>query len=262
MKINVFQSLFYVLLAGILYASSCFLLRFPEWDPQFVLLAKVVYFFVPFSPWHIPVLFLITLALIIFCIFKGNKILRIFASFFFILLFSVRFSFLDRIPYVYHIWFFASFFFIFIDNQSDINSTRNRLVLRLIQSTLLLQYFSSGLWKVIRLGKNFSLNYFKEIMYENIAGCIAKGLKPISFVINTLIYQYPLLLAFGFLSVLAFQLFSIVPVFKGKYFCFVGCCAVFFHAITKMIMDIAFFPNVMAVIFFLIYVEGVLMKND
>ena len=99
-------------------------------------------------------------------------------------------------------------------------------------------------------------------MYENIAGCMAKGLEPVSFVIDTLVYQYPLLLAFGFLSVLVFQLFSIVPLFKGRYFCLVGCCAVFFHAMTKMIMGLAFFPNVVAAIFFLIYVEGVLMKND
>ena len=218
--------------------------------------------FIPFSPWHVPVLFLITLALIIFCVFKDNKILRILVSFFFILLFSVKFSFDHRIPHIYHIWFFASFFFIFIDSQSDLNSTRNRLVLRLIQSTLLLQYFSSGLWKIIMLEKSFSLNYFKEVMYENIARCIAKGLEPAPVVINTLIHQYPSLLAFGFFSVLAFQLFFIVPIFKCKHFCFAGCCVVFFHAMTKIVMDITFFPNMVAAIFFLIYVEGVLMRNE
>ena len=257
MKTNNFPAVFYILLVSILCYESYFLERLPESKPEFIWLAGILYFFIPFSSWHPPLFFLITLVLSIFCIFKDSRNLRAFVSFFLILLFSIKFSFKD-IGHSRHIWFFASFFLIFFDGQTGLANLRNKLVLRLIQITLLLQYFCSGLWKFMALEKKLSLDYFREVIYEHISFSIIEGSTPIPIVSEILVYQYPSVLALGFFFILIFELFSIVPVLTGKYFCFFGCCAIFFHITTDMIMGIDFVPNIIASLYFLVYGEKML----
>ncbi len=257
MKTDNFRAVFYILLISILCYESYFLARLPDSEPEFVWLADILYFFIPFSPWHPPVFFLTTLVLSMFCIFRDSRTLRAFVSFFLILLFSIKFSFKD-IGHSRHIWFFASFFFIFIDSRTSLESKGNRLVLRLTQITLLLQYFSSGLWKFMALEKKPSLNYFKEVIYEHIASSMIEGSKFVAIVSETLVYQYPSVLALGFLFILVFELLSIVPVLTDRYFCFFGFCAIFFHVMTEMVMGVSFAPNIIAAVYFLVYGERVL----
>lgn len=259
MKTETFRSIFYILLVFVLYYNSGSLPRLSGFEPQFIWLASILYFFIPFSPWHSLLFFLLTVVFSIICIFNKNRFFRILLCFFFILLFSIKYSF-GKVNHSCHIWFFASFFFIFIDESKKLHSPKNRLVLRLIQSTLLLSYFSSGLWKLIYL-ETFSLDHFKDTVHEHIAYIIAEGGTPIKMVLDFFVYQYPSLLTLGFLFIIGFQIFSIVPIITERFFIPVGLCAVFFHTMTHIVMDVVFTPYIIASLYFLVYTEWMLAKE-
>ncbi len=251
---NDFRAMFYIFLTGFLCYESYFLARLPASGTEFIWLADILYSFIPFSPWHPPLFFLIVLALSILCIFRDSWVLRTFAFIFLVLLFSIKFSF-STVSHSRHIWFFASFFFIFINSRTHLDTTRNHLVIRLIQCTLLLQYFSSGLWKFMALEK-LSFDYFKEVIFEHIAHSVMlKESQSIAIVTDTLVCQYPSVLALGFVFSLIFELFSIVPILTGRYFCFFGFYAILFNIMANMIIGVSFVPNIIAAIYFLVYAE-------
>ncbi len=259
MKTDTFRSMFYILLTFVLYHKSWFLVRPPDMEPQFIWLARIPYFFASYSPGQCSVLFFITLFFILTCIFKNSKTLRALACFFFILLFSIKYSF-GKINHSVHMWFFASFFFIFIDERVRLNTTGNRLVLRLIQSTQLLSYFCSGIWKIIKL-EGFSWGYFESVIMEHIAYAIAEDSEPVMVVIEFFVYQCPWLLTLGFIFVIGFQIFSIVPIIMDRYFISVGLCAIFFHTMNGIIMGATFVPAIIAALWFLVYAEWMLGKE-
>ena len=257
--IRVFRSTFYLLLTSIFLENVWILSRPMDWKPKFIWLAKIIYFFIPFSPLQTYFLFLLTLTVLCLCVLKDHMILRILASFLLIFFFSIKYSF-GTISHNYRIWIFASIFFIFLDSANGLKTTRNILVLRLIQSSQLLSYFCSGIWKTINLTEDFSLKLFMETPLEHIAYAVAEKGKPLSPLISLLVYQYPWFLGLGFFLVLVFQFSSIVPIVTGRYYFLFGLFAMVFHITTGFAMNIWFLPMIVSALYFFIYTEAVLLN--
>ena len=151
-------------------------------------------------------------------------------------------------------WILSSVLVCFFNENQSFKTLSNFFVLRIIQGVLLSHYFISGLWKfreIFSADFKFSL---KEIVIENVAFSLTG--QHTHLFMNFLLHEYSGWLSFGYVCVLLFQIMALTPIFFNRYFKLYGILAVFFHFSTGFLMNIYFYPTVLAVIFFLIIAES------
>ena len=80
--------------------------------------------------------------------------------------------------------------------------------------------------------------------------------------LKVLLYQYPVVLYFGFFCILIFQMSSLAPVFLNRFFVAYGMLAILFHISTGITISVYFFPAIPAILFFLIIAEALREKEE
>lgn len=205
-------------------------------------------------------LFLSTTFFTLLNLFFSNSLIRLLTSILFISLYSFKYSF-GKIDHTYHIWFFSSIIMIFFEPGRYNSITKNIFCIKAIQSLLLIQYFSAGIWKIRSNYKLFSVQGLMETGLEHIAHGVAQKNLAINVIRNFLIYEEPWLISLGILLVLFFQIscgfFALLQ--RGYLFC--GISAVLFHLATGFSIGVWYWGTLVASVFFLVYTEKILQKN-
>lgn len=173
---------------------------------------------------------------------------------FFILLLSLKYSY-GKIDHSYHIWALSSFVFLWIDPSQPLLSRKNHLLLRSVQVWLLLQFFSSGLWKLRRSPALFSWESWQQTGLEHLAYGVAENDLPMNE-IRTFLLENPNFLVSGFLLALCFQLFCGFGVFFKRVYLTLGLLALLFHMLAGFSLGIWYWGTALAVVFFLILKES------
>lgn len=219
-----------------------------------------------FSPLQTGLILFAPVSAIIFCL-VGLRLQdfwqRVCLCVSFILTMLCYFSHFGKIDHYFHIWIFSSLFICFLDMKQLIHAPRNYFVLRLIQITLLSQYFNAGLWKLRLAFDSASQDEFLIRPLNHLAYSVAAGNGP-ARLFQGFIFD-PSLLPFmqiGFGAVVLFQLSSVVPVLINKHWKLWGCFAIAFHLATGLMMGIWFEETLIAAAFFLILCESLLNENS
>ena len=161
-----------------------------------------------------------------------------------------------EINYSWHIWLFASFFFCFLDPEAPLYEKKNFLVIRLIQTTLLSQYFIAGLWKYRGLLSHSSFELFLFRSLDHLAYAVAEGNGPASALLEFAKKPgFLSLIQIGFFAVLVFQISSIVPLVYDRFWKTWGLLAIGFHLATGIFLGIWLTETLLAAAFFLVFVE-------
>lgn len=255
---KIFISSHYVLLTYIIYNSIQDLLSKSYFNnSDFIWFAK---FFsnMELSLWSIFVLCLSTLAMSIYCLFNSNRWVRILSSVLFITMLSFLFSF-GKIPHSKHAWIFSSIFMCFIDVKLSLNSSFNKLIIRLMQTTLLTHYLSSGIWKLRKL-EHLNFDYLQIAALDNISYGIAEG-NSVPLVVIDIMTKAPYLITIGFICVLLFQLSCFLPIILRKYYAVYGVFAICFHFTTGLSLGIYFSFTVLSCLFLLVFTEFLLQSE-
>jgi hypothetical protein len=248
--------IFYIVLLLIVYKLKGRLLNSDFSSQDLVWTAKYIPFIIKNEIYKY-LFFLITLLFIILSIFFNKRIIRIICCFFVVTFFGFCFSH-GKILHTYHAWIYSCIFIIFYNNKKLINSSNNFLTIRLIQSTLLLSYFSSGIWKL----RNLFIDKanLSEIALRPIAQSIARHGPENRFVLFLL--EIPDIIAIGFCITIIFQLSTFIPILLNRYFKMYGLLIILFHIMTGLTVNIWFKKTVYAIIFFFIFVEYFIAKEQ
>lgn len=185
--------------------------------------------------------------------------LRILTGFCFLTLLTFKFSF-GKIDHIYHPWIISSFAFIFFDVSDRLNSRINHLVVRGTQTWLLLQYFSSGLWKLRKNWEHLSWDGMIQSGLEHIAYGVAVRDLHVDGLRALLVGDFQWMLALGFLFVIMFQLGCGLCVLTRKGYICAGFAALAFHSITGAGIGIWYWGTAVAAAMFLILFENI--KNN
>ena len=171
---KLFLQIYYALLFFILYSYSYKFINFlSSLEPDHIFFAKPLSFLNLYVEVH-TVIFLLTLFLSLFAIFKPLRFLRVLTCISVLVLFSIMYSY-GKIDHNNHLAILSSLLMCFFNEREDLNSKKNFFILRLIQAMALSHYFMSGLWK---LRKMFSAHF--EFSLSEIAE---------NYVAETLSYQ-------------------------------------------------------------------------
>lgn len=263
-----FISSYYLLLSYIIFTQAVFLVEKPPQNFVYMGFAKVFYLFPDSSAFYL-LFFLATFFLSICGIIYHSFILRIVIFFFYSSLMFLIFSFLGKIYHGLHVWIISSVFMCFVKSNENMVQARNFLVLRMIQMTLLSHYFISGLWKVRSMETLWSLEYFRDVLLDQMAVVILNNWE-IHHLVNKYFFQEEsillgVVLGIGFMLTLLFQLTSLVPLFfyrNQHLFIIYGVMALFFHLSIGIFMGIWFFYTAFGVFFFLIWCELQIRGSD
>lgn len=249
-----FHNLFLVF---VLLTKSQFLMDQPVDQAQFIGFARVLSFFRPLPTTFYPILYILTVSLLLITLFVPKLSLRFLATFLFLVTMFITLSY-GKVFHSSHIWLVSSLLVCFLNPKKSIAEKNNLLILRLMQATLLSYYFTAGLWKLRDLG----LSNWGRALQEQIAYSIAEGTGPGSNVqaLFSLIPSW--LLSLGFILVVGFQLSSIWPIIKLQSFKMWGVFAFFFHLSTGVFLGVWFVPTMIAVLFFLIMTEDLLVLDS
>lgn len=193
----------------------------------------------------------------VLCILIPNRYLKIITSVLVLLIFSLRYSY-GKIDHENHIWMISSVLMCFVSSEKSLNSKENLFTLRLTQALLLSHYFISGLWK-LRYLFEYSI---QDMTLEVIAYTLIRYANEPNIFLKALLYQYPIVLYFGFFCILIFQLSSLAPVFLNRFFVLYGILTALFHISTGITISVYFLSTVPAVLFFLIIAEVMREKEE
>jgi hypothetical protein len=196
------------------------------------------------------IFFLTTLASILINVISKKNIFKFICSTLVVTYFGFCYSH-GKIPHSNHAWIYACMLMSFFDRRDLIDNRKNYIVIRLIQTTILLSYFLAGYWKATR-ALQYDGNVYDFAM-RSIAVSIAQGRDSFSF-IPEIITNHPLVIS-GFILTVLFQLSTIIPIIFNKYFKAYGILIVLFHCMTGFMMNIWFKNTIFAVIFFFIIIE-------
>lgn len=204
---------------------------------------------------------LVAVALFVFCIFinifnliQSSYLTRFFSFVSFLALVSFNYSF-GKISHVHHVWIISSFVFIFFDDFEPLNSMKNKLVVRIVQTWLLLQYFSSGLWKLRLNFPSITIGSIRETGLDHLAYGIVERAKQINIIHHFVIYESYWLIVLGFMFVIIFQIFCGICAFRQRGYLMCGILAVLFHSMTGISLGIWYISTAVSVIFSLVLAE-------
>lgn len=245
---KLFLSSFYFLAFYELFKDGAYFLNLNMPNPNYVMFAKLLNVFA-YGPWIYPVFYILGILTLALTIFFNQLIFRIAASFFILLLISMKYSF-GHIDHSQHAWMISSVILCLINTDKDLHAEWNHFVLRLTQSLLLCPYFIAGIWKLRDL--HFPL---AGIAFNNISSAIAEGSGPNHFIKNILFVDFPFLVTLGFIAVILFECSAFVPIVTGKYFRTWGILAILFHFATGVAMGIRYSDKVILLGFFFIFSE-------
>lgn len=162
-----------------------------------------------------------------------------------------------KIDHNMHIWVFAGFFLCWAEAGRTRMDGRNLLILRLIQTTLLAQYFMSGLWKVRSIFSSATGSEFLSQAHEQVVSAVAQGNMIAPPVLEFLSWpRADILVSIGYVGVLLFQLSCVVPIFTGRFWMYWGFAATLFHLTTGFFMGIWFRETIAGALVFLILAEA------
>ena len=152
----------------------------------------------------------------------------------------------------YHLMTTAIFMCFLSEKRSG--EKRNFLVLRLVQTSLLVSYFTAGLWKIRNL-ESLSLDYLTRASLDHIA---------LSSIFNRPVWGIELLrehslslglVGLGFAMVLLFQLTTLIPIFFNRLFFTYGVMILFFHLSTLIFTNIHSVNTASVTVLFLLWLE-------
>lgn len=206
-------------------------------------------------------LYVCTIVTTILNLVNSNIFLRTVTFVTFLMLLSFKYSF-GKIDHVYHIWIVSSFCFIFYDCQHSLDGYRNKLIVKVVQSCLLMQYFSAGLWKLFSNNMLYTFDGITKTSLEHIAYGIAESDWPLNGIRSFLIYENPWIAGVGFIMVLLFQLLCGLCGISGRGYILCGVMAIAFHSTTGFALGIWYWGTAMAAAFFLIFAEGLIATSS
>lgn len=204
-------------------------------------------------------LYLVSLGTAMASMLFTQRWLRALTGFCFLTLLTFKFSF-GKIDHIYHPWIISSFAFIFFNVDEQLNSKTNHLVVRGIQTWLLLQYFSSGLWKLRKNWENLSWDGMIQSGLEHIAYGVAVRDLHVDGLRALLIGDFQWMVGLGFLFVLVFQFSCGICALTRKGYIYAGFVAIGFHTVTGAGIGIWYWGTTVAALLFLILFEN--LKNN
>lgn len=201
------------------------------------------------------ILSITTIVLCLAVILFNRKIYRLLASLFFVFFFFLYIAAQGYFVHSLHAFVVSSLIF-WAFSPGVTNERRNFLILRLIQVLLLCPYFFSGLWKIrslFRGGEVFKLYYqgtLEHLIYARLEGNGA----PLQ--LFNIFLENPYLAVIGITFIILFQVSTIIPIVKLKYFKEWGVGVILFHVSTFFALGIDFRATILGVLFFMVYLEG------
>jgi hypothetical protein len=205
-------------------------------------------------------LFILASSTSLAALFRPNKKLRGLSFIFFLSFMSFVYSF-GKINHSYHAWIFSSFFFIFINEKEELFSGLNIVLIKIMQTSLLLPYLCSGLWKLRDNGSLYSYQGILDTNLNFIAYAVAQGTVEYDKLRQALMGDYSGLLVLGYLGVLIFQLGCSLAIIRQKGFILFGVMVVLFHLTSGIVLGVWFFGTTISALFLLILI-GSLEKQS
>lgn len=199
--------------------------------------------------------FTLTLTSLIVNVFFSRKVFRFLSAFLVITYFSFCFS-IGKISHSYHPWLFSVIILIFYNSKLPLEDIKNNFIIKLTQAICLLSYFNSGVWKLRNLAQ--SKDSITDTALRPIGFAVGEG-QPLNFVMEKIV-QYPTLIAIGFISILLFQLSTIIPIIFNKYKIPYGIMIIIFHLTTGFSLGISFKSTSYCIFIFFIIAE--LMRTE
>lgn len=163
-----------------------------------------------------------------------------------------------HMSHTYHAWVICLYVMCFLNADQELDKGNNLSIIRLAQSLLLSHYFIAGLWKVRTMFAFDNLTVFLNYPLDLVASSLAEG-QWINYGIIVMIKEWPGVIVFGWMSVVVFQLSTIVPIIKGRGYMVWGLLALGFHFIGGLFLGVWFAQTVLTLLFFLVITEGLLV---
>lgn len=211
-------------------------------------------YFLNFFSNPVLIIFILSIFLLVslaFCLWRLDRTSRFLVALLGSVLLHTAFSF-GKINRTQHLWILSSYLMIFFDVKKSFSQKPNALIYDLIQSILLATYFVSGLWK-LRGWIEHSDTSLREGVLNFIALSVGEGNGP-HVVLYPLLMENTWILVVGFILALIFQLSTPVAIFQRQYRSLWGLFACIFHFLTGYVMGVWFNPQLVTVLFFLIFV--------